>query len=80
MDDLVTVCAEVLRQTLSIKGRAPFDFAGLSIYTILQDFEALLTDCLSHRHDERLAVMRRAVHFVLHSFAAEQRIIRQGYQ
>jgi len=79
-DQVVTVCGEVLRQTLSIKGRAPFNFAGLSMYAILQDFEALLTRCLSHRYDERLAVMQRAVHSALHAFAANRELIQQGHQ
>lgn len=79
-DEVVTVCGEVLRQTLSIKGRAPLRFAGLSMYAILQDFEALLTRCLSHRHDKRLAVMQRAVHSTLRAFAADQELIQQGHQ
>jgi len=79
-DDVLTVCGEVLRQTLSIKGRAPLDFAGLSMYAILQDFEALLTRCLSHRPDERLAVMQRAIHSALQAFAADQGLVQQGHQ
>ncbi|HID61730.1 MAG TPA: hypothetical protein EYP49_03140 [Anaerolineae bacterium] len=79
-DDLATICAEVLRQTLSIKGREPFGFAFLTIYAILQDFETLLTNCLSHRHDQRLAIMQRAVHSALHSFADKRKIIQQRNQ
>lgn len=79
-DEVVTVCAEALRQTLTLKGRAPFDFAGLTVYAILQDFTALLTRCLEHHADERLAVMHRATQGALQSFAAEHRTIQQGYQ
>lgn len=79
-DDVVIVCAEVLRQTLSIKGREPLDLAGLSMYATLQDFKALLSCCLSHRHDERLGIMQAAVHSALHLFAGEQSIIQQGSQ
>lgn len=69
-----------LRQTLAIRGRAPLDFAGLTVYAILQDLAALLTRCLAHRHDERLAIMQQAVQAAVQSYAAERGVIQQGAQ
>lgn len=79
-DEVVTQCAEVLRHTLALRGRAPFDFAGLTVYAILQDFAALLTRCLAHRSDARLTVMHHAVEAVLQTWATEHQLIQQGYQ
>jgi len=79
-DEVVTQCAEVLRHTLALRGRAPFDFAGLTVYAILQDLAALLTRCLAHRSDARLTVMHHAVEAVLQSGAAEHCLIQQGFQ
>ena len=78
--EVVTQCAEVLRHTLALRGRAPFDFAGLTVYAILQDFAALLTRCLAHRSDTRLTVMHHAVAAVLQSWATEHQLIQQEYQ
>jgi hypothetical protein len=79
-DEVVTRCAVALRQTLTIQGRAPLDFAGLTVYAILQDLAALLTRCLAHRHDERLAIMQQAVQTAVRSYAAEHGVIQQGDQ
>ncbi|MBU1877879.1 MAG: hypothetical protein KJ734_02910 [Chloroflexi bacterium] len=79
-DEVVTQCAVALRQTLAIQGRAPLDFAGLTVYAILQDLAALLTRCLAHRQDARLAIMQQAVQAAVQSYAAEREIIQQGAQ
>jgi len=50
------------------------------MYANLQDLEALLRSCLSDRHDEHLAIMRRAVHWALQSLAAEEENIQHGSQ
>jgi hypothetical protein len=79
-DEVVTECAVALRQTLAIQGREPLDFAGLIVYAILQDLVALLTRCLAHRPDERLAIMQQAIQAAVQSYAAEHQVIQQGYQ
>jgi hypothetical protein len=78
--EVVTQCAVALRQTLTIQGRAPLDFAGLTVYAILQDLTALLTRCLAHRHDERLAIMQQAIQAAVQSYVTEYEVIQQGYQ
>ncbi len=79
-DEVVTQCAEVLRHTLALRGRAPFDFAGLTVYAILQDLAGLLSRCLAHRADARLTVMHQAIEAALQAWATEHQFIQQGYQ
>lgn len=80
VDEVVAECATALRQTLAIQGRAPLDFAGLTVYAILQDLAALLRRCLAHRHDARLTIMQQAIQATVQSYAAAHGGIQQGAQ